>query len=130
MRKSFKFISFLVICLLFCGVLMACSAPKEDTEQNGAASVEGKWLLTSVTTEDGETIKEEELTAAMGEIYYEFQSGGKFVMGVNNEEALGEWEQTGAEVTFSSNGETFSGVVDGDTFTTGTDGGTSVFTRA
>ncbi len=138
MKKSIKMISFLLLCVLLCAVMVACSAPaaaptstsaqEGDTEQNGAASVEGRWEVLSVTQGD-QTVTGEELVAEVGEMYYEFQSDGKFVAGAAGQEVLGTWEQTGAEVTFEVNGETQKGLIDEDTLTVEANDAISVFTR-
>lgn len=139
MRKGIKIVSVLVLCVLLCGIFIACSsttgtsgsgaaAQGGDTEQNGAASVEGKWNIKSVTDAEG-TVEGEELVTEMGEIYYEFQSGGKFVAGAAGQEVLGSWEQNGAEVKFEANGESSTALIDGDTLTIEANGATTVFTR-
>lgn len=126
MKKVLKIVSISIMCVLLCGALLACSspapagsgeAPAENTERNGAAKAEGKWLIESVTSADGESMTGEDLAAEIGEMYYEFQSGGKLVVTVADQDVLGTWEQTGAEVKLEANGESYVGLIDEDTLT-------------
>ncbi len=136
MKRKIKLVLLLILCLLLSGLLLACANPSsgsaasgsEVAEQNGAASVAGKWNIASVTNESG-TMTGEELEAESGEVYYEFQDGGKFVAGAAGQEVLGSWEQNGAEVKVESNGESFTGIVDGDQLTIEANNATTVFTR-
>ncbi|MEG1473287.1 MAG: hypothetical protein RSC25_04055 [Christensenella sp.] len=128
MKKHMKTVLLLLVCSLLCVTMAACSSPAPAAEENGAASVEGRWDIESVAV-DGGTAKGEDIVAEMGEMYYDFQSGGKLIAGAAGQTIEGTWKQNGAEVAMEAGGESFTGMVDGNTLTLDANGGISVFTK-
>lgn len=122
MKKSMKKVLLMALCGVMCVALFACAAPAAES-----GGISGKWVLTSVTTDDGTEATDEDLAAM--ESYYDFQSGGKLVVGALGQTVEGTWKVDGNSVTVEAPGSPAeTGEMEGNTLTFQMNGATSVFT--
>ena len=125
--KKFSIVFALIICMAMSVVLAGCggnAAPEAEAE---GSSLEGKtWVVTSVTTEDGEFTGEQVAEIFGGELSYSFEADGVAIAAVGENTAEATYEEGDGTVTLTANGTAYEMTYDGDTISFENETGTCV----